>query len=64
MQKPFDPYGGEIATQQPAPHGPTEEYGGKVAEQVEMSRRALAYRSRFETELPPTGDVSRGSGKP
>ena len=64
MEKPFNPYGGEIPVQQPAPHGPTEEYGGCVETQVEMARRALAYRSRFETPAPDTGDVTRGSGKP
>jgi hypothetical protein len=61
MQRPYDPYGGEITTHNPFP-GPQEEYGGKVEEQVEMARRALQYRSRFETPEPDSSDVGRGSG--
>jgi hypothetical protein len=53
MQRPYDPYGGEIPVEQPF-SGPQEEYGGKVEEQIEMMRRALAYRSRFETPQPGT----------
>ena len=67
MKREFDPYsiggGSSDLVENPFP-GPTEEYGGRVQEQVEMSRRALQYRSRFETTLPDVGDVSRGSGKP
>jgi hypothetical protein len=49
MKRPFDPYGaGEFPTEQPFSQ-PEEEYGGCIEQQVEMSRRALAYRSRFET---------------
>jgi hypothetical protein len=62
MQRPYDPYAGSSdLVENPFP-GVTEEYGGKVQEQVEMARRALEYKSRFETTLPPAGDVSRGSG--
>lgn len=62
MEKPFDPYGGEIPVQQPY-GGPTEEIGSTVADQVKVARQALAYRSRFETPQRDTGDVGRGSGE-
>jgi hypothetical protein len=62
MERPYDPYGGEIAPMQPAPHGPVEDHsGGAVEQQNEMARRALEYKSRFETTPPSTGDVNRGS---
>jgi hypothetical protein len=57
MQRPFDPYGaGEFPTEQPFSQ-PEEEYGGKVEEQIEMSRRALAYRGRFNPSELPTADA-------
>lgn len=64
LNRPYDPYGNSSEIiEHPFP-GPIEEYGGKVAEQIEMSRRALQYKSRFETTLPTDAgaDGGRGSG--
>jgi hypothetical protein len=58
MQREFDPYGvgggpgpvGPITSQQPAPHGPVEDHSdGAVEQQMEAMRRALNYKSRFES---------------
>ena len=56
MERQFDPYsaggGSSDLVEQPYA-GPTEEIGSTIAEQIEMMRRALQYRSRFES-LPRT----------
>jgi hypothetical protein len=71
----FDPYaigggsGGEIATQQPAPRVPDGVPADTaIQQQLEINRRSLEYKSRFETDIPAPGtpsapgDVNRGSG--
>ncbi|MGD0467478.1 MAG: hypothetical protein ABSA54_03805 [Terriglobales bacterium] len=55
MERPegsFDPYEGEISIRQPSPHGPQEQYGGRVEEQHEIARRSLNYPGRFAPAVP------------
>jgi hypothetical protein len=54
MQRPYDPYGGELPVEQHF-SGLQESGGGKVEEQIEMSRRALAYRGRFNAPDETSG---------
>jgi hypothetical protein len=65
----INPYGGDIPVQQPGPHGPVEEYGGRVEEQIEVARRSLNYPGRFAPSQPGPGtthedgrDHTDGSG--
>lgn len=69
----FDPYGtgntsggsdSGSTNDGPYPRHP-ETIGSTIAEQLEVQRRALNYRSRFENEVPTSGpsspgDVNRG----
>jgi len=63
----IDPFGGPIPIQQPGPHGPAEEYGGRVEEQIEIARRSLAYRGRFNqpdtiADAERFAETERGAG--
>jgi hypothetical protein len=77
MERPFNPFGGEITPQPPFPHQ-QETVGGRagtvVEQQIEASKRALNYPGRFAPPQTPAvpgttaGDddrwdnVSRGAG--
>jgi hypothetical protein len=69
MERPYDPYGGSINSPSPRPRVPDGvPVDGVISQQLEVNRRALNYRSRFETDIPAAGtpgapgDVNRGSG--
>jgi hypothetical protein len=77
MERPFNPYGGEITPQPPFPHQ-QERVGGRagtvVEQQIEASKRALNYPGRFAPPQTPAvpgstnddsdrwANVERGSG--
>jgi hypothetical protein len=68
MEREFDPYEGSIPVQSPAPHGPQEDHsGGCIEQQIEIARRSLAYRGRFNRpdtseDIERFAETERGAG--